>query len=60
MKWCFVDSEVAICRTNLSISGEKETEEEKRVGGFREATLPKLKTADLIMVIPRDGLGATG
>ena len=55
-----MDSEVAICRTYWSRAGGKEAEEEKRVGKFREATLPKLKTADLIMVIPRGGLSAAG
>lgn len=55
-----MDSEVAICRMYWSIAGGKEAEEEKRVGKFRGATLPKLKTADLIMVIPGDGLDAAG
>jgi len=55
-----VGSEVAICRTYWGRAGGKEAEEEKRVGKFREATLPKLKTADLIIVIPTDGLGASG
>ena len=49
MKWCFLDSKVAICR----MDGGKETEEEKRVGGFRGAARPKLKTPGLIMVIPQ-------
>ena len=56
MKWCFAKSEVAICRTDWSRAGEKE--EEKGVGDFREAARAKLKAADLIMVIPRGGLGA--
>ena len=50
-------SEVVICRTDWSRTGERETGEEKRIGGFREATRVKLKAAD-IMVILRVGLGA--
>ena len=54
-----MDSEVAICRTDWSRTGEKETEEEKCAGDLREAALLKLK-ADLIIDIPRDSLGPPG
>ena len=49
-----------ICRTCWSRTGEKETEEERRIVGLREAARAKLKTADVmdILVIPRDGFGA--
>jgi len=51
MKWCLVGSEVVICRTDWSRAGEKETEGEKRICGFREAARVNLKAADM-MVIP--------
>ena len=57
MKWCLVGSEVDICRTDWSRAGEKETEGEKRIGGFRAAARVRLRAADMI-VIPRDSLGA--
>ena len=60
MKWCFLGSEVAMCRTDLRRTGENEMGVDKRAGGFREAARAKLKTDDVmvILVIPRDGFGA--